>query len=152
MNGKAIVETAPPASAPVGSCLIHFGSSAPPNYLVCPAAPTNLNRTAYNALFNAIGTTWGVGDGVTTFGMPWFWPGWALVQASDQPGQGVGSHAPGDVMAHSHTGGVNQSVAHGDINNTFYWSATTGTAPTGITGGPANLAAGGRVLICVKYQ
>jgi hypothetical protein len=32
-NGKAIVETAPPAGAPVGSCLIHFGSTPPTNYL-----------------------------------------------------------------------------------------------------------------------
>lgn len=30
----------------------------------------NVSRTTYSALFNAIGTTWGVGNGSTTFGLP----------------------------------------------------------------------------------
>jgi microcystin-dependent protein len=148
-NGKAIVETAPPASAPVGSALIHFGSSAPANYLACPTTQTNVSRATYAALFAAIGTTWGSGDGSTTFGLPWFKADYAMVQASSN----VGSASTGSVKAHTHvitaygTSGSGTSISEGGSPG----SPDT-TNVTGSTGGTDNLAAGSRVLICVRYQ
>lgn len=41
-----------------------------PGYLACDGS--NVSRTTYAALFAVIGTTWGVGDGSTTFGLPNF--------------------------------------------------------------------------------
>lgn len=149
-NGKAIIETAPPASAPVGSCLIHFGSTAPTNYLACPTAATNISRTTYSALFAAIGTTWGAGDGATTFGMPWFNEHYTVLQRS---GTNVGASTFGEVKAHTHN--------YSDVDNSG--SVSTGgsfvgsvgnvtTKSTTSTGGVANVAAGHYVLFCVKYQ
>jgi len=43
-------------------------TSAPAGWLKCNGA--TVNRTTYAALFAAIGTTYGVGDGATTFGLP----------------------------------------------------------------------------------
>lgn len=43
-------------------------NTAPDGYLVCNGA--NVSRTTYASLFNAIGTTFGSGDGSTTFALP----------------------------------------------------------------------------------
>lgn len=55
-------------SIPVGSILAFAGSTAPEGYLMCDGS--NVSRTANNELFNVIGTTYGTGDGSTTFGVP----------------------------------------------------------------------------------
>jgi len=43
-------------------------AAAPAGYLLCNGAA--VSRTTFSALFTAIGTTWGVGDGATTFNVP----------------------------------------------------------------------------------
>ena len=44
------------------------GSGIPAGFLLCDGSA--VSRTQYVALFNAIGGTWGNGDGVTTFNLP----------------------------------------------------------------------------------
>lgn len=44
------------------------GSVAPTGTLLCDGSA--VSRTTYAALFAAIGTTWGIGDGSTTFNLP----------------------------------------------------------------------------------
>jgi microcystin-dependent protein len=44
------------------------GSSAPDGWLACDGSA--VSRSTYADLFAAIGTTWGVGDGSTTFNVP----------------------------------------------------------------------------------
>ncbi len=51
-----------------GTIIDYAGTSAPAGYLNCDGS--NIGRTTYAPLFNAIGTTWGVGDGSTTFNLP----------------------------------------------------------------------------------
>lgn len=53
---------------PVGSVLAYAGSSAPVGFLLCDG--TAVSRSKYAALFKAISTTYGVGDGSTTFNLP----------------------------------------------------------------------------------
>lgn len=54
---------------PVGCVINWAGPSAPTGtWLECNGQ--NVSRTTYPALFSAIGTTWGAGDGNTTFTMP----------------------------------------------------------------------------------
>lgn len=53
---------------PVGSAVEYYGSTAPAGWLF--AAGQEVSRTTYAALFAAIGTTYGVGDGSTTFNLP----------------------------------------------------------------------------------
>lgn len=53
---------------PIGTIFSHAGTVAPAGSLICDGA--EISRTLYADLFDAIGTTWGVGDGATTFNIP----------------------------------------------------------------------------------
>lgn len=53
---------------PVGAVLDYAGASAPTGWLLCYGQA--ISRTTYAALYTAIGTTHGVGDGSTTFNVP----------------------------------------------------------------------------------
>lgn len=57
-------------AAPLAAGIIHQygGSSAPSGYLLCDG--TAVSRATYAGLFTAISTTYGVGDGSTTFNVP----------------------------------------------------------------------------------
>jgi microcystin-dependent protein len=55
-------------ATPSGSILMFAGSTAPANWLLCDGAA--VSRATYNKLFQAIGTTWGAGNGTTTFNLP----------------------------------------------------------------------------------
>ena len=52
----------------VGSIKPFGGATAPSGWLVCDG--TAVSRTTYANLFAIIATTWGVGDGSTTFNVP----------------------------------------------------------------------------------
>ena len=51
-----------------GEIIIWSAPNPPAGYLVCNGAA--ISRTTYANLFNVIGTTWGAGDGNTTFNLP----------------------------------------------------------------------------------
>jgi len=53
---------------PVGSLVAFAGAAVPNGWLLCDGRA--VSRTTYSALFAAIGTAWGVGDGSTTFNLP----------------------------------------------------------------------------------
>lgn len=53
---------------PIGEITIWATSSAPTGWLVCDGSA--VSRSTYSALFAIIGTTYGVGDGSTTFNLP----------------------------------------------------------------------------------
>lgn len=53
---------------PVGTVVPFAGSAAPANWLLC--AGQVVSRVDYSGLFLVIGTTYGAGDGSTTFGLP----------------------------------------------------------------------------------
>lgn len=133
-----------PLGLPVGTIIDFAGTAAPTGYLACPTSATNISRTTYAALFAAIGTTWGTGDGSTTFGMPYFPEGYASVQASGN----VATATVGQVIAHTHTVNLTSEMAAGSNSGSLRSGSTTNT---GSTGGSANLAAGLKVLKCVKY-
>lgn len=52
----------------VGEIKWFAGKNVPSSYLIC--AGGNVSRTKYARLFEVIGTTWGEGDGSTTFTLP----------------------------------------------------------------------------------
>jgi microcystin-dependent protein len=128
------------------------GPVAPPGSLECPLAPggSQIQPIAlYPALYASIGVAWG-GDGVTTFGIPYFPAGYASVQANAN----IGSETVGEVIAHTHVQTVYSAAASGG-NIPVGFSSTAGDVSgpysTQSTGGAANFAAGMRVMKCVKY-
>lgn len=56
------------AMNPTGVVLPFAGASAPSGYLLADGSA--VSRTTYAALFTAIGTAYGIGDGSTTFNLP----------------------------------------------------------------------------------
>jgi microcystin-dependent protein len=56
------------SAVPTGSITAYAGSQAPAGWLLCDGR--ELGRTEYPALYAAIGTTYGAGDGSSTFNLP----------------------------------------------------------------------------------
>ena len=69
-SSKAVNDFVNAASNPPGTIIIWGANTAPNGYLICNGAA--ISRTTYARLFAAIGTTWGAGDGKTTFNVPNF--------------------------------------------------------------------------------
>lgn len=63
-EAAAVVTTA----APPGAVSMFAANAAPTGWLECDGAA--VSRTTYAALFAVVGTTWGAGDGSTTFNVP----------------------------------------------------------------------------------
>jgi phage-related tail fiber protein len=88
----------PPAAVPAGSVITVAMNTAPTGYLKANGAV--VSRSTYAALFAAIGTTFGAGDGSTTFGLPdlrgEFIRGWDDGRGVDS-GRGIGT-AQGDAI------------------------------------------------------
>lgn len=57
-----------PGFSPAGTIITFGGASAPTGYLACDGSA--VSRTTYADLFAALSTTWGTGDGSTTFNIP----------------------------------------------------------------------------------
>jgi microcystin-dependent protein len=56
-------------SIPLGGIMAYIGSTAPNSNFALPFGQA-ISRTTYAALFSLIGTTYGSGDGITTFNIP----------------------------------------------------------------------------------
>ena len=132
---------------PAGKLGTFTGTTAPAGWLAVPLVATNISRTTYARLFAAIGTTWGVGDGSTTFGMPYCPADHVFVQANAN----VGTSTTGVVISHSHQTPGGTGSPSGGANNMTYGPGTANAgATTALTGGSANLPAGMRGLYMVK--
>ncbi len=55
-------------NTPIGAVSIFAGTVAPEGWLLCDGSA--ISRSTYSDLFNVIGTTYGTGDGDTTFNLP----------------------------------------------------------------------------------
>jgi microcystin-dependent protein len=84
------------------------GTVAPTGFLACEGQA--VSRTTYATLFTAIGTTWGSGDGSTTFNLPdlrgMFVRGTgtnATGSSSGAVGPSVGAYAADTYLNHNHT-------------------------------------------------
>lgn len=130
--------------------VMNFAANSPPSGWL-KANGAAVSRTAYAALFAVIGTTFGVGDGSTTFNLPdvrgEFIRGWDDGRGVDS-GRGIGTAQADALKAHTHTGGVAATGSTiGSPNPAIYGSSVA----TGSTGGtetrPRNIA----LLACIKF-
>lgn len=93
--------------SPAGIIAPFAGTSAPSGWLACQGQA--ISRSTYATLFTAIGTTWGSGDGSTTFNLPdlrgMFLRGTgtnATGSSSGAVGPSVGTYAADTYLNHSH--------------------------------------------------
>lgn len=67
-NSIAAISALIEAIVPAGTILTFAGAVAPSGWGICDGSA--YSRGAYPKLFNAIGTTWGAGNGTSTFNIP----------------------------------------------------------------------------------
>jgi phage-related tail fiber protein len=151
---------------PIGSVFYFAASSAPTGYLSCNGAA--ISRTTYSALFAIISTTYGSGDGSTTFNLPdlrgEFIRGWDNGRGVDS-GRTMGSSQSHAIASHDHNfrnfyfaeNNGNSGLGNGYAgsrqgndfdNNPFYIDWTTyGNNGAGTETRPRNVA----LLPCIRY-
>ena len=127
---------------PLGVCLPYGGSAAPTGWLL--SFGQLLNRTTYALLFAAIGTNFGAGDGVTTFGVPDM-RGVAVAGKSDMGGSNRGNLPGGTVLGAqlglaATSAGVSVTVSGGISGSTF---GGLSVSASGQTAGPDSWMARG---------
>lgn len=158
------------SSSDPGDIKMRATRAVPFGWLECNGAA--ISRSTFAALFGAIGTTFGIGDGSTTFNIPdmrgYFPRGWSDTGSID-PGRAFGSTQAAAFQSHSHgvtdlghnhtytEPGPNVTVSGGGLNVNLATNPTanTGTSTTGITiqnaGGtetrPVNVA----LLFLIKF-
>lgn len=141
INGASVATDAEVSSAvasavPAGTIITVAKNTAPTGYLKANGAL--LSRTTYSTLFAEIGTTFGAGDGSTTFALPdlrgYFPRGWDDGRGLDV-GRAFGSYQADGYLNHSHTGSTDSQGAH-----THIVSGTSTTASNGGAGNPVILA------------
>lgn len=101
------------SAIPAGTIITFASATAPTGYLKANGAL--LSRTTYSALFAAIGTTFGIGDGSTTFALPdlraYFPRGWDDGRGIDTS-RVFGSLQADSYLNHSHTASETSDGAH----------------------------------------
>jgi hypothetical protein len=68
LAAESSLSTSISLAVPVGTMFMFAGSSAPTGFLLCDGSA--VNRTTYSTLFSLIGSTYGSGNGSTTFNLP----------------------------------------------------------------------------------
>lgn len=130
---------------PPGNISPYAGNAAPTGWLKCNGQL--VSRETYSALFGAIGTAWGAGDGATTFRLPdlrgEFIRGWDDGRGID-PGREFASYQADEFKAHTHTHQQIEIIGNGERDNNAQAGVNFIGANTGSTGGsetrPRNLA------------
>jgi len=107
------------ALAPTGAIISYAGSSAPSGWFICDG--NAVSRTTYSDLYTVVGTTYGVGDGSTTFNIPdlvgYFVRGLDEAQAVDPDVRTLGSTQQDGIIAHVHRV---QTDDYGDSDDSAY--------------------------------
>lgn len=67
-DGNQLATALSSPALPPGATIPYAGTSAPAGWLLCDGSA--VSRATYATLFGVVGTTWGVGDGSTTFNVP----------------------------------------------------------------------------------
>ena len=102
------------SGVPVGTILAHASNTPPSGFLECNGS--NISRSTYATLFSTISTTFGVGDGSSTFALPdlrgQFIRGWANTGSTDAS-RVFGSTQTDQNKNHTHT--TDSTTLTGDV-------------------------------------
>ena len=124
-----------------GSIVMFAGSVAPQGWLLCDGSA--VSRSQYSALFDIVDTTYGEGDGSTTFNLPDL-RGRVMIGASDSHpvasigGEETHSLTENELPQHSHVVGQHGhnngiTIKTPELSHTITQAAFTYSAPGGTT-------------------
>jgi microcystin-dependent protein len=130
----------------IGNVIYHAAASAPGGTFECNGAA--ISRTLFADLYGVIGTTWGAGDGFTTFNLPNGYSqgsGLGSFLRSRTASVAVGTYQANQNLTHTHTG----SGTTGNENASHYHTAsgTTGTMNSNQSHAHNYYSTGGQVLM-----
>lgn len=135
VHAGSITYTFGQPSGPVGEIIALGSATAPVNFIL--ADGTAVSRSTYAELFAIIGTTYGVGDGSTTFNLP-NGQGVFLRGAGTQTISGIATPTitlgatQGDQMqGHKHNWGTNNQSSVAGSGSPGFFNTTMATDPTG---------------------
>lgn len=139
-------------ACPIGAIITFPATAIPAGWLECNGQA--VDRTTYALLYSLIGTSYGTGDGSTTFNLPDYRG--AFLRGKDNgkgydAGRTLGSYQADDVGPHTHPLSVTQSTASGGVGyNCPYPNQATQAgdvvANTGTETRPKNVS----VIYCIK--
>lgn len=148
-------------TTPAGTIIQYAGTTAPTGYVSCEGQA--LSRAYFSTLFAAIGTTWGNGNGSTTFNIPdlrgMFLRGTGTNTTGSSAGAvgpSVGGYAADTYLNHTHTatdsghthaaagggaagafvsagGSTGTAFNYGSGSGVFYYNANTGTGNANVS-------------------
>ena len=137
-----------PATFPIGMIIWSAQAETPADWLACNGAA--VSRTSYAELFAAIGTTFGVGDGSTTFNVPDLrgrgmigsGTGSGLTARTQGQSGGAETHvlSPTEMPSHSHDIQTLQAGAGGIQSGSGIGPTNTTTGSTGGGGAHNNMS------------
>jgi microcystin-dependent protein len=108
------------STIPAGFIMAFAGQTVPAGWLVCDGS--TISRGSYAALFAAIGTTWGAGDGSSTFSLPplqgrgLFGVGGTIPQVGATGGSPTHTITIPQLPAHSHPHPHTHTINHDHAN------------------------------------
>lgn len=142
---KAAARQAIGAELPAGAVAYFIMSAAPTGWLKANGAA--VSRTTYADLFAAIGTSFGAGDGSTTFNVPdfrgEFIRSWDDGRGVDS-GRGIGTAQAAAMLDHTHSGTTSTDPGHTHAMGGSVISSGSGIAGGGFGAlGPSTTVAGG---------
>ena len=153
-DGTDIAWAATAGGVPTGTVIYHAANTPPTGFIKANGAA--VSRSTYSDLFTAIGTTFGVGDGSTTFNVSdlrgEFMRGWDDSRGVDS-GRSFGSAQADQMEAHTHT--YNKPASSGSSGGWGWYASNIAVTNTSSQGGtsnssenrPRNIA----LLACIKY-
>ena len=114
-----------------GFIQMYAGSTAPTGWLMCDGSA--VSRTTYADLYAVIGTTYGSGDGSTTFNLPDLRGRVAVGYKSTDTSFDTLGETGGEK---THTLSINEMPSH--IHDGLYWASSPTTYPVSLNSGSAS--------------
>jgi len=135
VNSSGVLQGAG-GGVPTGMLQMWSTASAPTGYLLCDGSA--VSRSTYSALFAVISTTFGTGDGSTTFNLPDYRGRSPLGVSGSYALASTGGSADAVVVSHTHTASVSDPAHnHGLNSNIMIGSQGSSGLNTGVGAGGA---------------
>lgn len=142
VGGVSASNLAPGAAIPSGALMMWPTSSAPSGWLVANGAA--VSRATYATLFAVLGTTFGSGDGSTTFNLPDYRDRMPIGAGTSYSANSTGGSKDAVVVSHTHTASVTDPGHRhtqgdsGQYDFGIYGGASPGVTSTNLQNGQNN--------------
>lgn len=130
-KNEAVTAVLQSGGVPVGSVIAFAANSAPTGFVLCNGAA--VSRTTYSKLFAVIGTTYGAGDGSTTFALP---------NLTDKFIQGSGTAGTSKVAGLPNITGFFHADYKSSATTGAFYNNANASKVTGLAGASGSHAAG----------